>query len=137
MWSAIAGVQGTGVCSRLNPPVPGPHGRRGHTCRTPPWACSVSSQSDASRKRVRTCRTRCVQLGVGSRHPRPYSVFGVVGHIGSLWCTSSVHRCGAQRTRWGPRKGVYLATLGRALGVPRGSMKQGGTRTSRRDLLCI
>ena len=24
----------------------------GHTCRTPPWACSVSSQSDASRKRV-------------------------------------------------------------------------------------
>ena len=52
MWSAIAGAQGTGACSRLSLPVPGPHGGRGHTCRTPPWACSVSSQSDASRKRV-------------------------------------------------------------------------------------
>ena len=52
MWSAIAGAQGTGACSRLSPPVPGPHGGRGHTCRAPPWACSVSSQSDASRKRV-------------------------------------------------------------------------------------
>ena len=41
---------GTGACSRLSPPVPGPHGGMGHTCRTPPWACSVSSQSDASRK---------------------------------------------------------------------------------------
>ena len=26
MWSAIAGAQGTGACSRLSPPVPGPHG---------------------------------------------------------------------------------------------------------------
>ena len=53
VWSsAIAGAQATGACSRLSPPVPGPHGGRGHTCRTPPWACSVSSQSDASRKRV-------------------------------------------------------------------------------------
>ena len=33
MWSAIAGAQGTGACSRLNPPVPGPRGGRGHTCR--------------------------------------------------------------------------------------------------------
>ena len=48
MWSAIAGAQGTGACSRLSPPVPGPHGGRGHTCRTPPWACSVSSQSGAN-----------------------------------------------------------------------------------------
>ena len=84
MWSAIAGAQRTGACSRLSPPVPGPHGGRGHTCRTPPWACSVCSQSDASSKRVRSCRTRCVQLGVGSRHPRPYIVNGVrmdtIGH---------------------------------------------------------
>ena len=77
MWSAIAGAQGTGACSRLSPPVPGPHGGRGRTCRTPPWACSVSSQSGASRKRVRSCRTRGVHLGVGSRHPRPYVVVGV------------------------------------------------------------
>ena len=41
----------------------------GRTCRTPPWACSVSSQS--------TCWTHCVHLGVGCRHPRPYVVGGV------------------------------------------------------------
>ena len=29
MWSAIAGAQGTGACSRQSPPVPGPHGRQG------------------------------------------------------------------------------------------------------------
>ena len=69
-WSAIAGAQGTGVCSRLSPPVPDPYGGRGHTCCTPPWACSVSSQLGATRKRVRTCWTHCVHLGVGSRHPR-------------------------------------------------------------------
>ena len=34
MWSAIAGAQGTTAA------VPGPHGGRGHTCRTPPRACS-------------------------------------------------------------------------------------------------
>ena len=44
LWSlAIAGVQWTEACSRLSPPVPGPRGRRGHTCRTPPQACSVSN----------------------------------------------------------------------------------------------
>ena len=93
VWSlAIAGAQVTRACSRLSPPVPGPHGGRGHTCRTPPWACSVCSQSDASCKRVRSCRTRCVQLGVGSRHPRPYIVNGVrmdtLGHCGApVACT--------------------------------------------------
>ena len=87
MWSAIAGAQGTGACSRLSPPVPGPHGGRGHTCRAPPWACSVSSQSGATRKSVRTCWTHCVHLGVGSRHPRPYVVDCVrvdtLGHCGA------------------------------------------------------
>ena len=48
-----------------------------HTCRTPPWACSVGSQSGATPKGVRTCWTHCVHLGVGSRHPRPYEVDGV------------------------------------------------------------
>ena len=53
-WSAIAGAKGAvAVCSRLGPPVPGPHGDRGHTCRTPPWACSVSRKSEEG-----TCRTR-------------------------------------------------------------------------------
>ena len=138
MWSAIARAQGTGACSRLSPPVPGPHGGRGRTYRTPPWACSVSSQSDATRKRVRTCRTRSVQLGVGSRHPRPYIVHDVVGHFGTLWCPSSVHRSGAQWARWKPRKRVYLAVPGLAQDcMTRGGMKQGGTRTSRRYLLCI
>ena len=43
-WSlAIAGAQETGACSRLSRPVPGPRGGRGHTCRTPPLACSVSN----------------------------------------------------------------------------------------------
>ena len=72
MWSAVAGAQGTGACSRLSPPVPGVHGGRGRTCRTPPQACSVSSQANASRKRVwkGTCRTRCVQ-GVASSLPCP------------------------------------------------------------------
>ena len=51
MWSiAIAGAQGTGACSRLSPPVPGPRGGRGHTCRTPPRACSVSNARSLSMK---------------------------------------------------------------------------------------
>ena len=65
MWSATAGAQGTGaVCSRLSPPLLGPHGSKGHSCRTPPWACSVSRKSDATRTRVwqGTCRTRGVQV---------------------------------------------------------------------------
>ena len=64
MWSAVVGAQGTvAVCSRLSPPVPGPHGGRGRTCFTPPWACSVSRKSDATRTLVwqGTCRTRSVQ----------------------------------------------------------------------------
>ena len=74
----VRGHRGPGpVRSRLSPPVPGLDGGRGHTCRTPPWACSVSSKSDASRRRARTCRTRCAHLGVGSRHPRLYLVHGV------------------------------------------------------------
>ena len=40
MWS-VAGARGTGECSRLGPPVPGPHG----------GSCSVS-QSDATCERV-------------------------------------------------------------------------------------
>ena len=47
---AIAGVQGTGACSRLSPPVPDPRGGRGHTCRTPPRACSVSNATSQSVK---------------------------------------------------------------------------------------
>ena len=44
MWSAIAGVLGTGaVCSRLSPPVRGPHGGRGYTCRTPPWPAPLAA----------------------------------------------------------------------------------------------
>ena len=51
VWSlAIAGVQGTGACSRLSRPVPGPRGGRGHTCRTPPRACSVSNATSQSVK---------------------------------------------------------------------------------------
>ena len=43
-WSlAIAGVQGTIACSRLSPPVLGPRGSRGHTCRTPPRAATPST----------------------------------------------------------------------------------------------
>ena len=69
-----------GSLSPLSPRVPGPHGGRGRKCRTPPWACSVCSQSDATRKRVRTCRTRSVQ-GVGAvAHARKYR--RTDGHIG-------------------------------------------------------
>ena len=51
VWSlAIAGVQGTRACSRLSLPVPGPRGGRGHTCRTPPLACSVSNATSLSVK---------------------------------------------------------------------------------------
>ena len=99
MWSAIAGAQGTGACSRLSPPVPGPHGGRGRN----PYASLAG-----------TCRTRRVQLGVGSRHPRP-QVYDAHGHIGACWCTTSVHRTGRQRTRWTFRKG--------------GRMQEGGTST--------
>ena len=88
VWSsAIAGVQGTGACSRLSPPVPGPRGGRGHTCRTPPRACSVSNATSLSvsarlSRRRRTCCNRgcgtCVvglfaPLGVAvQRRPREY-----------------------------------------------------------------
>ena len=51
VWSlAIAVAQGTWACSRLSPPVPGPRGGRGHKCRTPPRACSVSNAILAIRK---------------------------------------------------------------------------------------
>ena len=39
-----------GSLSRLSPLVPGPRGGRGHTCRTPPRACSVSSAIRTIRK---------------------------------------------------------------------------------------
>ena len=74
MWSAIAGpgpVRASVLLSWVLTEA------WGQTCRAPQWACSVSSQSDPFRKRVRTCRTRGVQMGVGSRHPRPYLVHGV------------------------------------------------------------
>ena len=61
-WSlAIAGASGTGACSRLSPPVLGPRGGRGHTCRTPPRACSVSNATSLSVSAwlARTLRTRC------------------------------------------------------------------------------
>ena len=48
VWSAIAGAHGTGACSRLSPPVPDPRGGRGHTCRSPPRACSVSNATTLS-----------------------------------------------------------------------------------------
>ena len=51
VWSlAIAGVQRTMACSRLSPPVPGPRGGRGHTCRTPSRGCSVSNATPPSVK---------------------------------------------------------------------------------------
>ena len=49
VWSS-AMVQGTGACSRLSPAVPGPRGGRGHNCRTPPRACSVSNAILTTRK---------------------------------------------------------------------------------------
>ena len=86
MWSATAGAQGTGaVCSRLSPPVLGPHGGRGHTCRTPPWACSVSRKSDATSRRslVRYLQNSLCPGDVGSRHPCPQgndALMDTVGH---------------------------------------------------------
>ena len=44
----LRGAQATGACSRLSPTVPGPRGGRGHTCRTPPRACSVSNATSQS-----------------------------------------------------------------------------------------
>ena len=41
-------VHGTGVCSRFSPPVPGPHGGRSHTCRTPPAPLAASPTRPAS-----------------------------------------------------------------------------------------
>ena len=50
VWSsAIAlGTEDGGSLSHLSPPVPGPRGGRGHTCRTPPRACSVSNATPPS-----------------------------------------------------------------------------------------
>ena len=49
VWSlAIAGVQWTGACSRLSPPVPGPRGGRGHTCRTLRGTGSVGNTTSPS-----------------------------------------------------------------------------------------
>ena len=52
MWSAI--VRWTRDWGLFAPQssCPEPSRRQGHTCRAPPWACSVSSQSDATRKEV-------------------------------------------------------------------------------------
>ena len=48
-----------GSLSRLSPPVPGRHGGRGHTCRSPSWACSVSNAAFTIR-RVPGWHVRCV-----------------------------------------------------------------------------
>ena len=88
VWSsAIAGAHWTGACSRLNPPVPGPRGGRGHTCRSPPRACSVSNATSLSvsarlaRRRRTQCNRGCGTCGVGlfaplgvavQRRPRKY-----------------------------------------------------------------
>ena len=65
VWSlAVAGVQGTEACSRLSPPVPGPRGGRGHTCRTPPRACSVSNATSPSAN-ARLARSRRTQRNRG------------------------------------------------------------------------
>ena len=62
-WSLdIAGVHRTGACSRLSPPVPGPRGGRGHTCRTPPQACSVGNATSPS--------VQC-QAGTHAAYPGP------------------------------------------------------------------
>ena len=37
------GTEGSGSLLHLSPLVPGPHGGRGHACRTPPRACSVGN----------------------------------------------------------------------------------------------
>ena len=82
MWSAIAGAQGTGACSRLSP-LSRVLTEAGVT-RTPPWACSVSSQSGATRKRV---WLELAELAVPSwawgadTHARKVS--DVHGHIGT------------------------------------------------------
>ena len=51
MWSChCGGAEDRGLFAPQSSHLRGPRGSRGHTCRTPPWACSVSSQSGATRK---------------------------------------------------------------------------------------
>ena len=64
--------------------LPGPHGGRGHTCRAPPWACSVSSQSDASRKRVlvRYLQNSLCPAGRGEQTPTPVKLATYMDTLG-------------------------------------------------------
>ena len=79
VWSfAIAGAQGTGACSRLTRPVPGPRGGRGHTCRTPPRACSVSNATSLSVS-ARLARSRRTQVQQRLRYVRGWSVLVIGG----------------------------------------------------------
>ena len=57
----LRGAQGTGACSRLSPPVPGPRGGRGHTCRTPsrPAPLATPHHHPHSARLARSQRTRC------------------------------------------------------------------------------
>ena len=49
VWSlAITVHRGPEPVRASVPPVPGPRGGRGHTCRTPPRACSVSNATSPS-----------------------------------------------------------------------------------------
>ena len=90
VWSsAIAGVQG-GACSRLSPPVPGPRGGRGHTCRTPPRACSVSNATSLSVS-ARLARNR--QSAGWSWHPG-WTARGTAGRFRRLEDSGEDHPAG-------------------------------------------
>ena len=78
---------GTGDQGLFAPPSSCPHGSRGHTCRTPPWACSVSSQSDSTRKRVWWVLAElAAPRAWGSRHPTPVNLTALL---------DTLCRCGA------------------------------------------
>ena len=129
VWSlAIAGAQGTGACSRLSRPVPGPRGGRGHTCRTPPRACSVSSATSlsVSARLARSRRTRC-NRGCGTCGAGPFWSIG--GRRAAT--TPSVQCCDRGLGCW-PRGHVKEGTVPDATGITPSGVCEGRLRANRR-----
>ena len=90
-WSlAIAEAQRTGACSRLSPPVPGPRGGRGHTCRAPPRACSVGNATSLS---VSARLARDPQSSGWSWHPG-WTARGTAGQFRRLEDSGEDHPAG-------------------------------------------
>ena len=99
----LRGYRGPGQSVRtLSPPVLGPRGGRGHTCRTPPRACSVSNATSQSAECQAGTQSACQQR---LRYMRGWSFLHIGGRRAAT--TPRVQCCELGLGRW-PRGHVKV-----------------------------